>query len=835
MDEFQRLLDDFMGNPSGEQECLNLVDYFRTLPRYRMDDRALDDIQGKLWLLQPRDTAEAEHFSAVNRAVTEYRGRNHSRVGSITRVLNTVIRDFTGVYSEEDFEAQLAKIREASEQGGANAERLVQVNRLYEMIGAYNADPLFPKKIGAAADDIWLLNLDLYRRVEFPAGSPQEGYYRVEGAGLRTPREWRAFDSFYERIIRAAGVPDAEEMKTLLLRYILQEYQNYPTPSRRILQIVDYMTGKTALFREDHWEADSLRLRILKQFVKYGNCMMYHPEDSPGPVYIVAGRPAILEYIQKRYEEEGRQVAQKDITNQMILDKIDEHVFDVLEEEEIRRIVPLAAERIQSEGGELTYETIDQYAGQCGCGDIREEVIRYYLRRMRKKFPGIAYFPEDGFRYIHEIYKDNVKPKGTWEILRAADDLAAGRFGENTKRYLYLFALVFGMTYRNPDSSDSEFTDVDVNLFQKLYVDEPQRTLISDEQEEQDGRKRNRKDLPPSGQGINRKDFREMICLYFIRKPFRTQEDLVRKVADCDKMIRSVEKPVIVPGIHRGEPTHTGTEEKRAVRDPGSTAWGIWEMSEPEFENYLRRNYDCRTSGGKLTGMQARQDCAYREYQFYMTVLYGLMVEGGIDALDLSNLREKPDLLDRRFQDIAGFNAGKKWMGQQMGKLEIGKGLGWFERWTDDLMEDSVDRQTVDGPEDEDAFGIFEDQIAPEDLHQARRVIDRADKMIGSCFPLIRKPEKMSRNALLGAYYYCYTIWNVMARDNTETEYPENPVGFMGVYEDFGKGSGTDKGWRHVWKGADAVLEAAGYQALSTKNLLDVLVVFSIYEKYAML
>lgn len=51
-----------------------------------------------------------------------------------------------------------------------------------------------------------------------------------------------------------------------MLLALFAVYKEYPLPEDYMKRIVDRLCGA-----EDGWENDTLRLRILKQFIKYGN------------------------------------------------------------------------------------------------------------------------------------------------------------------------------------------------------------------------------------------------------------------------------------------------------------------------------------------------------------------------------------------------------------------------------------------------------------------------------------------------------------------------------------------------------------------------------------
>lgn len=105
-----------------------------------------------------------------------------------------------------------------------------------------------------------------------------------------------------------------------------------------------------------------------------------------------------------------------------------------------------------------------------------------------------------------------------YELIQLADDLATGKFRTygKTKRFLYLFAMVFHMrAYASP--SDPEYNpdiDVEKNLFRDYYHDNLLRYITEDYTSNASAYERE-----PSGEGINYKNFAEVIYLYYLSRP----------------------------------------------------------------------------------------------------------------------------------------------------------------------------------------------------------------------------------------------------------------------------------------------------------------------------
>lgn len=97
------------------------------------------------------------------------------------------------------------------------------------------------------------------------------------------------------------------------------------------------------------------------------------------------------------------------------------------------------------------------------------------------------------------------------KLLSLCDDLACGTFRTdgNTREYLYWFAIVFGMTVNTADSAARrDDTDIQKNLFEDFYSDNMIRFLDKTEKKGIESE--------PIGDGIDFKDYREIIYLYYL-------------------------------------------------------------------------------------------------------------------------------------------------------------------------------------------------------------------------------------------------------------------------------------------------------------------------------
>lgn len=504
--------------------------------------------------------------------------------------------------------------------------------------------------------------------------------------------------AYYEALVRRAALPGFSEIEDKMLYELFVRYEAYPAPEDYMERIVDRMAS-----REDGWETEPLRVRILKQFIKYGDYL-----SAAG----FNGRKVIQDYVKGRL---GRAPSEADV-----LQHLDDGVFSGLE----------TAARPQR------------------------------------------------------------KPEGKFGLLKLADDLASGKFrGEGaTKRSLYLFAMVFGMTYYagGPDEIVDYRSDIEKNLFRDYYTNNLMRFLSA----LWEGRLCEY-ELDPSGQGINYKNFAEMIYLYYIAGDFTPQE----KIRRSHEMIRRVQERQFRQGRPEEADRGTGFFRGRVFRGGEGAALfseDLLRLPEEEFEDFLCTHYHCdtytgtyQTKRGPVDGragamqLEAEQRTAFENYRAILRDLEEL----GMD-LECCNY-------GLWFADVAAFRKeGYQSICDRRPDVDREK----FERFMDLLMgansflgytaEESVSRQSE-----------------RQEWTEPSRVKTKA--------LFVDSPQAMTRTSMLVAYYYYFNALHERDRTGRWRSFKELFACFK--------------------QGIDGILERSFYQPLSGKDLLDVLTVFSSY------
>lgn len=109
---------------------------------------------------------------------------------------------------------------------------------------------------------------------------------------------------YFESLTKGIKLPDYEDLEGNMIHKLYQIFEDYPKPDEYMRRIVNRLSNP-----EDKWENDTLRLRILKQFVKYGNFLY----DAG-----VGGRMYIKKYVK----------AKNNGTD--IIENLDDEIFEVL-------------------------------------------------------------------------------------------------------------------------------------------------------------------------------------------------------------------------------------------------------------------------------------------------------------------------------------------------------------------------------------------------------------------------------------------------------------------------------------------------------------------------
>lgn len=168
---------------------------------------------------------------------------------------------------------------------------------------------------------------------------------------------------------------------------------------------------------------------------------------------------------------------------------------------------------------------------------IREKVSAQKgikLHRGKRDIKRIAEYVDDSVFDVLDKQLSKYE-KGKYALLRLCDDIAAGNFRTNgrTKNSLYIFAMAFDLRWY-PDSDSAEYDasrDFEKILFFDYYGNSVLRYISKEYNERNTDFEKE-----PTGEGINYKNFAEVIYLYYLS---RTDLSPRERISRSQKMIEA--------------------------------------------------------------------------------------------------------------------------------------------------------------------------------------------------------------------------------------------------------------------------------------------------------
>lgn len=497
-------------------------------------------------------------------------------------------------------------------------------------------------------------------------------------------------NQYYIDLINSCEFPDFQQIEEKFIYILYSVYKNYLSPEDYMLRIVDKLS-------KDNWNEDTLRIRILKQFIKYGN---YLSDAKYG------GKKCVQDYIKNK-------CGTKKINEEIVLSELDDDIFEILEKAE----------------------------------------------------------------------KQQKKPEGKFGLLKLCDDLANGKFrtGGATKKGLYLFAFVFNMTYYAGEKVFDKSlydTDIELNLFSDYYMNNLMR-FISDAY----NGKLCEYELDPSGQGINYKNFAEMVYIYYLSSPYSIESKIKKSSEMIDRIVKSEEQGASSKFID----SKTIHYKSLFYKNEEVFSDDLLKMPEDVFEQYLIENFLHNTlvtdeKTGKVHNigpmqLEAEQNTAFSVYkQLLDDMLYeGIKLENCNYGLWFADVAEfKMNGIDRIVKKYNIINHKE------------------FEEFINLLL----------GVNSFLGYTVNEKESSQNTDQEHSKISKIKTKAL-----YVKDAANISRTSLIVAYYYYYNAVNLDSDAINR---------FRDYFFDFKQG-------------VDELLYEAGYQPFSGKNIFDVLVAFSSY------
>lgn len=427
----------------------------------------------------------------------------------------------------------------------------------------------------------------------------------------------------------------------------------------------------------------------------------------------------------------------------------------------------------------------------------------------------------------HKTRQEAVALEGKVGLLKIADDLAEGMFREGgaTKRNLYLFAMVYDMTfYTHSDRQIDGDRDVEKLLFRDYYSNSLMRYLSEGFRERQA-----ETPVDPVGVGINYKNFAEMVMLYYISQDMPAAQ----KIGGSTRMIQQIREAARGKTNSRLQENAPGTQffrdrVRRNEDNPNVFCEDLFEYSEEEFRQYLLENYQCNTMVGDsysvgVMELETEQNTAFRDYcelvenlrdfgeplEYYNYGLwfsdvdaYGKLSyeDGGASSEQLEFFRALRESVNSR--EGISMGKGNESLADRMPDIDREKFCRFMELLT------GVNRLLGKASPEQTSYQSYD-----EEYKERRKLKTKA--------LFIDNPKRVTRASMITVYYYYYNALHEDDYYSTRKELGSvvNMKSFASFYRDF-------------CKELDEYLDSAGYQTMSSKNIFDVLVAFSAFARY---
>lgn len=402
---------------------------------------------------------------------------------------------------------------------------------------------------------------------------------------------------YYIQLMKENHIPTPSEMTHSVYESFLDEFiQNpFPLPEEYIDRMVQ---GKI----ENTWGNDTLRVKILKKFIWDAD---YLSSAGYSDRYI------------KSYAK--KKTGKKEPSLEEVVNSIDDGIFSVLNEEDEAyklAVEPFVIERekLKEEQKLRKVEVENELVKTIG-----KKSIDFKIRLSNALDKDVVY--SDCSKKLADIRsrianeqkkrKQKVNNKGKLGLLKIADDLATGKFGnpDVVREEIYLFAIVFELTYFSGDpeeivTEETKSRNIETVMFGDYYANNLMRYISNSHEhinrggEEQD----------PSGKGINYKNYMEVIFLYYLR---RTDLNISEKLKRIYEMADEVHKSYAA--IERAEKT----EIENATEYYSSSFKTLEVEDEDEFKAFLLENYDCSIapSSTPVFSVEAERKTAVAEYK----------------------------------------------------------------------------------------------------------------------------------------------------------------------------------------------------------------------------
>lgn len=372
----------------------------------------------------------------------------------------------------------------------------------------------------------------------------------------------------YQALLEKCDIPLPKHMPAMIYNRLYSAFKMmpFPTPEEYIARVVDRVADRA-------WIEDPLRLKLLKVFLR----------DADGLSDAGFSAKCVKDYLKR---EKG--IAKPTMAETAEL--VDDGIF-----QELDKI--LNADQAQIDACRKALSEYKKTLDIRG-GDPKVDEVYKALKKQLEKAVNTR--------------KYRTRSRGPYALLNVCSDLASGAFRNPyiTQEEIYLFAVVFGLTYygNEPDRIRQPELDIERVMFGDYYSNNPMRYITGHGQQiRRGGEVKN-----PPGRGINFKNYLEVIFLYYLQRDLSAEETSDKTVAKVklEKIYAMAER------VHSGKPTKVEPMPKHTITIQSEVRQHAL-LDEDAFEAFVASTFDCsqKPKGPTAFGLEDEQNTAISVYR----------------------------------------------------------------------------------------------------------------------------------------------------------------------------------------------------------------------------
>lgn len=364
--------------------------------------------------------------------------------------------------------------------------------------------------------------------------------------------------SYYENKLKSSNIPTPEQLSHRLYDFFFRQFCENPFPSPE-----EYIARVVQREIDPEWKDDSLRLQILKTFLRNADGL----------------RGAGFKYLSiKRYVSEKANVQSPSMN--LILDSLDDAIFQKLSED-LDRMTSL---EVQREERKMQLSKSSAFKECVTKAETKPEDIfeldEEYCKLKKATSPA-------EWEKAKQSRKQKNSGRGTYALLRIADDLASGRFGNDAvvREEIYLFSIVFGLSFFDTDGAEFDPRySIEGVMFRDYYSNNLMRYITGKHETLRSGGEI----VNPVGRGINFKNYMEAIFLYYSRMTALSSSEAIEKIYLMAHAAHNQYK-----SLKQSISTDTSSESNRTQKFRDAFQNNAPNSDEEEFLKFIVYQYNC--------------------------------------------------------------------------------------------------------------------------------------------------------------------------------------------------------------------------------------------------